>query len=848
MEKKRICFVTNEFTPVSAGGIGMLVEQAVARMSGDGRVSVTVILVGGVEFSEAVKAHGKTHYPEVEFVGEPCMLASIPAKRILPEWAFTFPNYYRSWLIAEYLLARDAADQGFDVVEFPDYKGFGFVSLKHKRLRAAFPNSHFVVRIHGVTSIWNRIDGADIHSKERLQLYQMERYSLEHADSWTLPSQRLAQQYAQLLALTPPPLNLVTPVFKKLGERGAYWRERKSVLSQENNSSATRILFYGKQQHVKGLDLFVEAAVKLSEQWKASDGELEFWIIGQDTQSQWGDRGSYGDEVRKIIPPQMEKHIRFLGRVDLDTLPQLAAQCDMAVIPSRMETFCLAAHELNWIGIPLVLNRIPVFEDYFKDAESALFFDGSAADLKLKIETALWDESIRDRLRLGNAADAIASRSESSNDTLYLKLDPPQAKLTRVAERTPMVSVIVPYFNDMKAYVGETLESILAQDYPHVETIVVNDGSSDPEANEVFDSLRTIFADRGEFRFLSKPNGGLGSARNAAICEALGDYIFPLDSDDLIEPTTLRHCVEAMENRPELSAISTYCSFFEDGSDARNQIDYVIPYDLDPLLIFLENRAGVAASMFRKKVFETHRYDESLPAFEDWDLWMQLAVEGAQVEVLPELCFRYRRRVGSMVSSEGFARKAQLMHRLADRHSKHLCFYGDRLYKAQQQLIAEAAEQDKNALPHCKVYLSPDGQFNEQTSIYRAYAMESLVEFELRLPPVNVPTMLRFDPSAIASSIHLNWMSLHLLNDSDAVWVASQENDYKTLQIAGTARRIPHPDVLLVSAHGPDPQLLCPTLLPSKKPYVLRVSMRVFDRFEALLYEAVGTDYRHFIS
>src|SRR5690606_35672183 len=148
----------------------------------------------------------------------------------------------------------------------------------------------------------------------------------------------------------------------------------------------------------------------------------------------------------------------------------------------------------------------------------------------------------------------------------------------RVAERTPMVSVIVPYFNDMKAYVGETLESILAQDYPHVETIVVNDGSSDPEANEVFDSLRTIFADRGEFRFLSKPNGGLGSARNAAICEALGDYIFPLDSDDLIEPPTLRHCVEAMENRPELSAFSTYCSFFEDGSDARNQIDYVIPY------------------------------------------------------------------------------------------------------------------------------------------------------------------------------------------------------------------------------------------------------------------------------
>lgn len=816
----------------------MLVEQAVRELSRDKSIEVTVILLGSSAFADGVKQFGKENYPNVRFVGVQDMLQLISNSNLLPQWAFTFENYYNSYLIAEYLL-RISEKSPFDVIEFPDYKGFGYVSLKHRRLRGLFQDTHFVVRIHGVTSIWNEIDAVDVHSRERLQLYMMERYSLSYSDSWTLPSQALAEQYVEKMGVAYKQLNIVTPIFKKLGSSGSYHQS-------DSIDEVRRVLFYGKQQHVKGLDMFVEAAVSILDGVEAGEARYEFLIIGQDTESQWGAKDSYGDQVRKLIPLRLREQIRFLGRIDISTLPDLASTCSCAVIPSRMETFCLAAHELNWMGVPLVLNRIPAFIEYFEDRKNCLYFDGSSVDLAKQVTLVCNNSGVRDELSKGHNAESIAERGATSNNSIYQDLIfARQGKRhNQLDEPNPRVSIIVPYYNDMRLYVDETLDSIEALDYPNVEVILVNDGSNDDTANQKFEALREQFADRPDYTFLVKTNGGLGSARNLGIQHANGDYILPLDSDDIIEPSILTETVQALESQPELDAVSTYVSFFRDGSSHAEEIDYVIPYDLDDLLIFAENRAGVACSLFRKQVFERFSYSEDLPAFEDWDFWMQLAEAGRKVEVLPVLLFRYRRRERSMVSSEGFNRKAQLMHFIGARHKAHLRRKGDSIFKLYNQLNWEQLQMNENVFHHCKLYFAPGGVFSESNSIFHRYNLEQSIEFEMRLPQIQEQTVLRFDPAATPCSIHLKYASLRRVDSEEPLWVADISNDFAPLRVDGTARVIPHPECLLIASTGDDPQIYCPDLIPLDVGYVLKLSFEVFDRFEAILFELTGKSHK----
>lgn len=91
------------------------------------------------------------------------------------------------------------------------------------------------------------------------------------------------------------------------------------------------------------------------------------------------------------------------------------------------------------------------------------------------------------------------------------------------------ISVIVPVYN-VEKYLSECLDSIVTQTYDDYEVICVNDGSTDSSLE-----ILNEYADRYEkVRVISKENGGLSSARNCGIDNATGDYLYFLDSDDLL--------------------------------------------------------------------------------------------------------------------------------------------------------------------------------------------------------------------------------------------------------------------------------------------------------------------------
>lgn len=110
------------------------------------------------------------------------------------------------------------------------------------------------------------------------------------------------------------------------------------------------------------------------------------------------------------------------------------------------------------------------------------------------------------------------------------------------------VSVIIPTYNRPR-WLPETIESVLCQTYPHIEIIVVDDGSSD-------DTAQVLEPYMGRMAYIYKENGGPGSAINAGIATATGEYIARIDDDDLFSPEKVGLQVEMFRQQPDLGLVA----------------------------------------------------------------------------------------------------------------------------------------------------------------------------------------------------------------------------------------------------------------------------------------------------
>ena len=97
-------------------------------------------------------------------------------------------------------------------------------------------------------------------------------------------------------------------------------------------------------------------------------------------------------------------------------------------------------------------------------------------------------------------------------------------------ENSPLVSVIVPVYN-MEQYLGETLDSVLASDYPSFEVVVMDDGSKDASLEIAKEYARKD----PRVKVHTQPNAGACAARNHAITLAGGELILPVDADNTIQ-------------------------------------------------------------------------------------------------------------------------------------------------------------------------------------------------------------------------------------------------------------------------------------------------------------------------
>lgn len=261
---------------------------------------------------------------------------------------------------------------------------------------------------------------------------------------------------------------------------------------------------------------------------------------------------------------------------------------------------------------------------------------------------------------------------------------------------TPAVSVITPFYNTGEIF-HETAACLLGghalavvkdereglgerggrgksrwantcgQSLQNFEWIIVNDGSNDSDALRVLDEYRELAARDGRVRIIDHAkNHGLPGARNTGWRAARGPLVFFLDSDDLIEPTTLEKSAMHLACNPEFAFVKGYSVGF--GAQ-----EYLWSHGFHSRGGMLDQNLVTATTMVRRSVLHAlGGFDESIRrGMEDWEFWLRAAALGHWGETIPEYLDWYRRRDNQHAAWDNIARedkRTQFLSRIRASH------------------------------------------------------------------------------------------------------------------------------------------------------------------------------------
>ena len=642
----RICYVSRECSPYTGGGIGTYIRNVLPAMAQAGHEVVLLSDFLGSPQPEQIKA-------ELELAGVPVVLPEPLPDDLVNCYYHPYHEYadrvYRT-------LRRYCMEHPVDVIEFPEYRAEGFTCIRAKRLLGEFEQTTLVVKCHTPTSLLLQINNQQTRDEQVHHAIYMEDYCVAYADRVTSPSRSLAAYYQdrlQLQEIAPSRYPLALP-----------------ELPIEAPAAPRRsIVFVGRLEWRKGVDLLIKALTPVLR----AQPDLILDCYGGDTFTGPFETSMAEYLKRRCIPPDLADRICLHGTVPYAEVIRRVAGAAVCVFPSRWENWPNVCLEAMSLKIPVVVSCHGGMAEMVEDGRSGFVVDPTNFEqLAERVCAILADRELarelgeRAALRAQHLCDYVACAQEIEQS--YSPLKAYTFKRIEDGAEQPRVSVIIPFYNQ-GAWLEEAVGSALESRYTNLEVVVVNDGSTDPVSQAAFDRL----ADP-RIKKISKPNGGLSSARNAGIAAASGSFILPLDADDVIHPDYIPRAVQALLNNPDLAYVTCYVKNF----GAQN--DHYVPLGLVRQVMLLINPAGKCCSMFRREALEqSGGYDEYMISFEDWDVLCRLAATSWDGDVLPEAYFFYRRRPESMVYQEALPRQMQLMQYMIAKNQLLYQTYADDL-------------------------------------------------------------------------------------------------------------------------------------------------------------------------
>ena len=213
-----------------------------------------------------------------------------------------------------------------------------------------------------------------------------------------------------------------------------------------------------------------------------------------------------------------------------------------------------------------------------------------------------------------------------------------------------LISIIIPVYN-VEIYIEQCLDSIKKQSYQNFEVIIVNDGSQDNTES----ICKKIAQSDARFKYFSKENGGVSSARNFGLDNANGHYITFIDGDDWVDPNHLEILIKSITENNSDIAICSYKEF-------KNNIFYIRYYTNKEKYLLNFNRMtkedflinfpkllstnvcfnNAVSKLFRRDLVKDLKFDSKLIYAEDLDFYFRLYLNTESISFINEETYVYR--------------------------------------------------------------------------------------------------------------------------------------------------------------------------------------------------------------
>jgi glycosyltransferase involved in cell wall biosynthesis/GT2 family glycosyltransferase len=616
----RICFVSREVGGVRGGGIGTYVAEAGRALTAAGHEVWLLTEKDGLDGAQ-LRA-----LAQLEGFHRVVPIAATGRSR----WFHANTRYGHAMLVHEALLGCGAR---FDYVEFADYHAEGLIALREQRLHRAHGDAVMAVNLHTPSYEcyrWNH--WLHLASEGEWETFALEDAAIRDAPYLHAPSAAMRDAVCERLGL---PAESVAIVPYPMRAAPA------APLSAKSDLSAVDFLYFGRIEPRKGVTELVEAFARMP--------RLRLRLIGGDTPF-----APLGGSYREWLQRRAPSNVTFVDALPRAALLADIRTADVCILPSRFENWPNACLEAMQAGRVVIGSRHGGMAQMIEPGVSGFLADGrDAGDIVRVIE-----EELAARLPclpdIGAAASVRANTladprcyARTIEDLVAARRR--ETRLPAQPRSEPSVTVVVPFHRDA-ATIDRAIDSAIAQDHRELEILIVDDGSPHPDVAAILERQRRKDP---RVRTLSKPNGGLASARNHGITQATGECVLFLDADNALCPDYARLAAGVLAREPSLGFVVPHVLFLRsDGSE--HGIYNPLPFRRE--LALLMNRFGDAGACFRRRVFADSgvHYDERFASFEDWALWLALDRAGVRGTCIPRVLYHYHERADSMLRTDGW--------------------------------------------------------------------------------------------------------------------------------------------------------------------------------------------------
>ena len=210
------------------------------------------------------------------------------------------------------------------------------------------------------------------------------------------------------------------------------------------------------------------------------------------------------------------------------------------------------------------------------------------------------------------------------------------------------ISIIIPSYNQAQ-YLNSSISSALEQTVKAHEIIVIDDGSTD-NSLEIARSYESLGV-----KVISQVNKGLSAARNTGIMNATGDYIFPLDADDML----LENAIERITEIAEQTDADIISPSFKCFGITQNEIILIQNPTIEDFKV--ANRIAYCSAIKREALLEVGGYSPKMIwGYEDLHIWFDLLNRGKKLVTIQEILWLYRTKEKSMIH-DAIAHHQELM-------------------------------------------------------------------------------------------------------------------------------------------------------------------------------------------